>query len=190
MTTANPFDAYFATLRGKLFAVARRILSHEDAEDVVQVVALEVLREWQAGKINTVSFWASRTSWKSIDLRRRNLKFLSLEELPDDMESAQGNITPCMCEDGMLRFIAEGYTVKEVAEITGVSRWTIYRRLRVIAQDEREKTKRAAQPRGHVSQLHILERGVGAQPPPGIGSFPHPHPTKGPPPTRSDNSTG
>ena len=132
----SEFEKTYRNFYPKLFRIAAKLLQDsEGAKDVVQDVFTAYYHALQGKKsINEVEKWLVRSTInKGVDYRRKNARLIVMENMqPDENSFAniienQNDVSEILNvvehlgekEKTMIVLYSEGYSYKEIAEITG-----------------------------------------------------------------------
>lgn len=128
----SEFEKIYRNFYPKLFRIAAKLLQDsEGAKDVVQDVFTSYYHTLQGRKsINDLEKWLVRSTInKGIDYRRKNARLVVVEDVQTEMNIVenQNDVSEILNvvehlgekEKTMIVLYSEGYSYKEIAEITG-----------------------------------------------------------------------
>ena len=138
------FDIIYKNNYAKMFSIARKMVNDKDAAcDIVQDIFVYYYERTQKGYIiEHPQNWLLRaTINKCIDYSAEQKKFLRLENLAPEMEQQQEDVFDKKQSEAIIRYAlgqlnsneemqlvllySEGYSYKEISEITGIKSTSI-----------------------------------------------------------------
>lgn len=134
------------------------------AEDFEQEIAFSCWTEWESGIERTVSYWAMRAKWRTIDALRARKKFIEHDMSLPSHEPATKDCPPCVMDDLILilgKDLTDGLlsgNLTKCAKCAGKSKATMSRLLTACKQ--KAKTQEELAMKGFTIKATGLKTGT------------------------------